>query len=83
MKICFYKNFDDVDDFHECNLPDNSSPYMIGGIILKMEREGWRLDLDDMSLADKIYYLSCKSDYQITQLQDTLNNFIGTIEQED
>jgi len=82
MKICFYKNFDDFDDFHECNLPDDSAPFIIGGIIANMEKDGWRLDLDDTCLHDKIYMLSCKSDYQITKLQETLNNYIGIMEKE-
>lgn len=72
FKICMYRNFNDEDDFKEII----TDIYNAGEYIYKQEKLGWKLDPDEHSIADMMYLLALKNDYQYNSILEDLHDLI-------
>jgi len=77
ITLYFYKNFDEFDDYKEIPVDEvDISPLEIGRIIHHEQQFEWFLALDEYNLGEKVFLLSCKQEFELASLHETLDNFI-------
>lgn len=70
IKVCMYRNFDDEDDFQECELELEN----VGEYIYKQEKLGWELDQDEHSISEQMFLLSLKNDYLYDKIIEEMHS---------